>query len=109
RARRGKHFDPDVVDAFCPVAAEVLGHPDDDVDWQELLAADSMLQRCLSPDELDAGLEAIADFTDLRSPLRAGHSRAVAELAAPAPTAVWAVRPSRSPPGCSRPRARTGR
>jgi hypothetical protein len=81
RARRGKHFDPHVVDAFCPVAADVLGYPDGDMDWQELLAADSMLQRCLSPDELDAGLEAIADFTDLRSPSRAGHSRAVAELA----------------------------
>ncbi len=33
-------------------------------------------------DELDAALEVVADFTDLRSSYRAGHSRAVADLAA---------------------------
>src|SRR5437667_8104095 len=81
RARRGRHFDPDVVDAFCPVAADVLGDPSADLDWQSLVAADPMLQRRLTEDEFDCALEAIADFTDLRSPSRAGHSRAVAELA----------------------------
>lgn len=82
RARRGTYFDPAVVDAFCPVAADVLGPDSGDLDWPALLAEDPMLQRRLSDGELDAGLEAIADFTDLRSPSRAGHSRAVAELAA---------------------------
>ena len=81
RARRGRHFDPDVVDAFCPVAAEVLGDPSSDLDWQSLVAGDGMLQRRLTEDQFDTALEAIADFTDLRSPSRAGHSRAVAELA----------------------------
>src|SRR5438128_1803645 len=81
RARRGRHFDPDVVDAFCPVAAEVLGDPSSDLDWQSLVAGDGMLQRRLTEDQFDTVLEAIADFTDLRSPSRAGHSRAVAELA----------------------------
>ena len=81
RARRGKHFDPDVVDAFCPVAADVLGDPSGELDWQALVAEDPMLQRRLTEAELDVALEVIADFTDLRSPSRAGHSRAVAELA----------------------------
>src|SRR2546426_7416175 len=39
-------------------------------------------QQRLTDIELDTALEAIADFTDLRSPPRAGHSRAVAELSA---------------------------
>jgi HD-GYP domain-containing protein (c-di-GMP phosphodiesterase class II) len=82
RERRGKHFDPDVVDAFCPVAADVLGDPSRDLDWQGLVAVDPKLQRRLTEAELDAALEAIADFTDVRSPSRAGHSRSVAELVA---------------------------
>ena len=97
RARRGKAFDPDVVDAFCPVAADVLGDPSADLDWQSLVAGDPMLQRRLTEDEFDAALEAIADFTDLRSPSRAGHSRAVAELAA-VPPASCRLCPQRTSP-----------
>ena len=40
------------------------------------------MQRRLNDHELDAALEAVGDFTDLRSPSRAGHSRGVADLAA---------------------------
>jgi HD-GYP domain-containing protein (c-di-GMP phosphodiesterase class II) len=80
RARRGTYFDPDVVDAFCPVAGDILGGESNDLDWAALLAENSALHRYLSDTELDAALEAIADFTDLRSPPRAGHSRCVAEL-----------------------------
>ena len=80
-ARRGKHFDPAVVDAFCDVAGEVLGDPDDDPDWRTLIAGEPSLQQRLTESQLDAALEAIADFTDLRSGPRAGHSRGVAELA----------------------------
>ena len=83
RAERGKHFDPAVVDAFCAVAGDVLG---DTGRRARLARARSTPSRpCsarLTDDELDGALEAIADFTDLRSPSRAGHSRAVAELAA---------------------------
>ena len=80
RARRGKHFDPDVVDAFCAVAGDVLGDPADEPDWWAIVAQDPTLQRHLTEAELDAALEAIADFTDLRSAPRSGHSRCVAEL-----------------------------
>ena len=88
RDRRGTQFDPEVVDAFCAVAADVLGDQSADLDWQALMAEDHLLQRRLSESELDAALEAVADFTDLRSPSRAGHSRAVADLTTSAAASV---------------------
>lgn len=82
RVRRGRQFDPALVDAFCANADEVLGDPATEADWHAFIAAEPALQRRLTEQELEAAFEAIADFTDLRSPPRAGHSRAVAELAA---------------------------
>ncbi|MDQ3431640.1 MAG: HD domain-containing protein, partial [Actinomycetota bacterium] len=82
RARRGRHFDPTVVDAFCALAPEVLGDTSSEADWNRIVADEPALQRRLTERELDAALEAMADFTDLRSPSRAGHSRGVADLAA---------------------------
>jgi len=82
RARRGTQFDPSIVDAFCDTADEVLGDPDDDPDWRALTDAEPSLQHRLTEGQLDVALEAIADFTDLRSTSRAGHSRAVADLVA---------------------------
>src|SRR5207253_10952844 len=82
RARKGTYFDPDVVDAFCPVAGDVLGDGSGELDWNAALADNPILQRRLTDTEFDPALEAIADFTDLRSPPRVGHSRCVAELAA---------------------------
>lgn len=81
RERRGRQFDPALVDAFCANADEVLGDPDGEADWQAFITAEPALQRRLTEAELESALEAIADFTDLRSPSRAGHSRAVADLA----------------------------
>lgn len=80
RAKRGKHFDPAVVDEFCARAGDVLGEPDAEHDWAALIDAEPSLQGRLTDDQLDGALEAMADFTDLRSTYRAGHSRAVAEL-----------------------------
>lgn len=81
RARSGKQFDPAVVDAFCRHADDVLPGAGEHTDAHHLIAADPALSRSLSESELDAALEALADFTDLRSPMRAGHSRGVADLA----------------------------
>lgn len=86
RGKRGKHFDPAVVDAFCEVAGEVLGDPAAEHDWAALIDSEPSLQHRLTDQQLDGALEAIGDFTDLRSTCRAGHSRAVAELAALAAT-----------------------
>lgn len=84
RSRRGTHLDPSLVDAFCPVADKVLGDLDAASDWGALIEAEPGLQHRLVADDFDAALEAVADFTDLRSPCRAGHSRAVSALAAAA-------------------------
>jgi HD-GYP domain-containing protein (c-di-GMP phosphodiesterase class II) len=92
RDRRGRQFDPSLVDAFCAVATDVLGDPAAEADWNSLIAEEPALQRHLSERELDEALEAIADFTDLRSPARSGHSRGVADLAARA--AASAGRPA---------------
>lgn len=81
RARRGTQFDPAVVDAFASVADDVVRDAAIDDDWTAVLAREPALQQRLREDELDTALEAIADFTDLRSRWRAGHSRAVADLA----------------------------
>ena len=84
RARRGGQFDPEVVDLFCGTAREVLADLEAAAESQELIETEPGLCVQLSEAELDAALEAVADFTDLRSPSRAGHSRGVAELAAAA-------------------------
>jgi HD-GYP domain-containing protein (c-di-GMP phosphodiesterase class II) len=84
RARRGRHFDPEVVDLFCQTAPEVLADMDAVAECAALIEAEPGLRRQLSERELDSALEAVADFTDLRSPSRAGHSRGVAHLAATA-------------------------
>ena len=74
RTRRGKQLDPDVVDAFCRAAGEVLADLDAVADWDALIEREPALQRRLSCTELDRALEAVGDFTDLRSRCRAGHS-----------------------------------
>lgn len=51
-------------------------------EWEALIESEPGLQRGLTELELDAALEAVADFTDLRSASRAGHSCGVADLAA---------------------------
>ncbi len=84
RSRRGTHFDPAIVDVFCGAAGDVLAGMDAVAELGALIEAEPGLGRQLSEQELDSALEAIADFTDLRSPPRAGHSRGVAELAATA-------------------------
>ncbi|HET7483087.1 MAG TPA: HD domain-containing phosphohydrolase [Actinomycetota bacterium] len=81
RSWRGGQFDPAIVDVFCSSATEVLADLDV-TDWGALIDREPHLQRRLGGDELDRALETFADFTDLRSPPRAGHSRAVADLAA---------------------------
>jgi len=80
RSRRGTQLDPSLVDVFCAGAPEVVDDLDSVSDWDTLIGGEPGLQEHLSDAELDNALEAVADFTDLRSPSRAGHSRAVAEL-----------------------------
>jgi HD-GYP domain-containing protein (c-di-GMP phosphodiesterase class II) len=84
RARRGRHFAPDVVDAFCEIADKVLTSLADGADVYEVLADVPSLRQTLSAAQFDVALGALADFTDLRSVNRAGHSGGVADLSAEA-------------------------
>ncbi|MBJ8343831.1 HD domain-containing phosphohydrolase [Antrihabitans sp. YC2-6] len=86
RDRRGTQFDPEIVDAFCAIAPDVLPDIESHSELRDLIADDPALRRQLSEQELDVALESVADFTDLRSLHRAGHSRGVADLAAAAAT-----------------------
>jgi len=81
RERRGTQFDPDLVDCFCARHAEILDGLGGISAWEEVIALDPQLGVALTDDQLDRALCALADFSDLKSPLRLGHSRGVAELA----------------------------
>jgi HD-GYP domain-containing protein (c-di-GMP phosphodiesterase class II) len=82
RTRRGKQFDPRVVDVLCGDAAEILGDLDAIQTWQAVIDAEPALTIVLNGDHVDAALEAVANFAGLKSPYSLGHSRAVADLAA---------------------------
>jgi HD-GYP domain-containing protein (c-di-GMP phosphodiesterase class II) len=80
RERSGTQFDPELVALFAGAAGELLA--DLDGAWDAVVAAEPGRPRRIA--EVDAALEAVADFIDLKSPYALGHSRRVAELAAAA-------------------------
>jgi HD-GYP domain-containing protein (c-di-GMP phosphodiesterase class II)/DNA-binding CsgD family transcriptional regulator len=82
--RRGRGYDPAVVDAFERVGPDVFSELEGGDEWEIALAAEPEPVATVGPDNLDALLTAFADFTDLKSPWIRGHSRAVASLAAEA-------------------------
>jgi HD-GYP domain-containing protein (c-di-GMP phosphodiesterase class II) len=81
RQRRGTQFDPQVVDLFTAEAASLFAGLDDASSWDAVIAAEPALAARLSDADFGAALEAIADFTDVKSPYTIGHSRGVAGLA----------------------------
>ncbi|MBW0105152.1 HD domain-containing protein [Pseudonocardia sp. KRD-291] len=81
--RRGSALDPGLVDEFARSGPAVLDALPGESSWDELVAADPSPSP-LDDTGLDAALEAIADFVDLKSPWFTGHSRGVADLAADA-------------------------
>jgi HD-GYP domain-containing protein (c-di-GMP phosphodiesterase class II) len=81
RERRGTQFDPQVVDIFAAEAASMFAGLDEVSNWDAVISAEPALERWVADAELEAALEAIADFTDVKSPYTIGHSRAVADLA----------------------------
>ena len=79
--RSRTQFDPSLVEAFSAAAPEVLGDLDTSASsWDAVIAADPNLGAALDDDELDRALEAVADFTDVKSPYTLGHSRRVADV-----------------------------
>ena len=81
RERRGTQFDPDLVDVLCDSADEVFDGLDGTTSWDDVIAAEPSLGAPMADGEVDTALEAIADFTDVKSPYTIGHSRAVGDLA----------------------------
>jgi len=79
--RRGRAYDPSVVEAFEWVGRDVLSELDGADEWETALAAEPEPVTTVGPDTLDAVIAAFADFADLKSPWICGHSRSVASLA----------------------------
>ena len=79
RRMRGSLFDPALADAWCAVATEQLAVLDEGSSWDTVMSGSS--NRVLTEGEVDAALELLADYADLKSPWFCGHSRGVAELA----------------------------
>jgi len=88
RARSGTQFDPELVALFAAHHDEVIAGLDDISAWDDVITLDPRLGVELDDQALDRALEALADFADLKSPCRTGHSRAVADLAAGAAKAL---------------------
>src|SRR4029079_10171057 len=93
--RRGKQFDPLLVDALVLDAPKIFGHLDDVASWDAVIDAGPAPAIALTDDEWDDALRAIARFVDLKSPYTGGHSSAVAELAAAAGRALGRTRDRR--------------
>jgi putative nucleotidyltransferase with HDIG domain len=77
----GTDFDPNLVDAWCAAASEILDGVDLDATWEQVVNEQPQRRGPLTEAELDAALELLADYADLKSPWFTGHSRAVASLA----------------------------
>ena len=84
RQRAGGQFDPALAEHFCNRADALLAGFDDAIGWDAVIAGEPALASAISGVDLDAALEAVADFADLKSPYTTGHSRGVAERAAEA-------------------------
>lgn len=81
RARRGTEFDPALVDLLERRAESILADLDEESHMEAVLAAEPSLSRTLSNSRLDVALEALGDFSDLKSPFFSAHSRNVSRLA----------------------------
>ena len=81
RERNGYAHAPKVVEAFCQHAQMVCAGLDIEPAWDAVLAMEPGPPRTLNEAEFDLACEAIADFTDIKSPFLLGHSRNVAALA----------------------------
>jgi HD-GYP domain-containing protein (c-di-GMP phosphodiesterase class II) len=81
RARRGRAYDPAVVDALGRAGPGVLAGLEGADEWEAALAAEPEPAATVAPGGLDALLIALADAADLKSPWTRGHSRSVAALA----------------------------
>jgi HD-GYP domain-containing protein (c-di-GMP phosphodiesterase class II) len=87
RARRGRAYAPDVVDAALAVGVEELRRCAADP-WELVLASEpTPWQEVLGP-QVRVALAALGDFADLKAPEFAGHARRVGQIATRAGAAI---------------------
>ena len=114
RDRRDRTYDPELADLFAANGKTWFDVLDKMEPWDAVLDREPEPHRTLEGAELDEAISVAADFIDLKSPYRAGHSRR-ARSSPPTPPACSVPATPRSPrsdgPGCStssaRPRSRT--
>jgi HD-GYP domain-containing protein (c-di-GMP phosphodiesterase class II)/DNA-binding CsgD family transcriptional regulator len=80
RERRGTQFDPDLVDLVTREAALLFAEVEEAATWDAIVDAEPAPSAPLTAEQLDQALEAIGDFTDLKSPYTLGHTRSVTAL-----------------------------
>jgi HD-GYP domain-containing protein (c-di-GMP phosphodiesterase class II) len=90
--RRGRGYDPQVVDAALAEPELVVGAADVRDAWERVIAAEPEPMATISRGGLETVAAAFAEFTDLKVGFLRGHSTRVADLAANAAQAL----------GCSR-------
>jgi HD-GYP domain-containing protein (c-di-GMP phosphodiesterase class II) len=86
RDRRGRTYDPAVADLFAANGDTWFKQIAKLEPWDAVLELEPEPHRVLEGAELDEALAVAADFVDLKSPFRTGHSRRCAELAVGAAT-----------------------
>lgn len=84
RERNGTMYDPHMAELFCQQASKLLIGLDEEPSWQAVLALEPGRRAYLSDEQFDTACQAMADFTDIKSPYTLGHSSGVASLAAEA-------------------------
>ena len=88
RQRSGSQFDPELVGLVAADRDPVFAGLDVAATWAAVIDADPAPGAPLAAGQLDAALEAIADFADLKSPYTLGHTRAVADTVTAAAAAL---------------------
>lgn len=78
--RAGGAYDPHFVALFVRDAATILADFDRPDLWQTVLGLEPQPVALLTDDTVAVAAQAVADFTDMRSPWARGHSHSVAEL-----------------------------
>ncbi len=78
RSRRGRAYDPAVVDAFLAAAGGILDRPEEN---PAAAVFEGQTDPPVDPAVLNELLLVFADFADVKLPQALGHSRAVADLA----------------------------
>lgn len=80
--RKGKAYDPNMVECFCRKASLLLAGFEEEPSWEAVVSIEPGTHTYLSEAQFDTACQAVADFADIKSPYTLGHSSGVAELAA---------------------------